>query len=80
MDKQKSKSTSFTNWLRDRKQEDTRIGDLARDMLQDTSWPKKATTKKAFRQHLEEMGACDAALETFEEAWTRYQQQKAGAQ
>lgn len=79
MGKLQSKNISFTNWLRDRKQEDTRIGDLARDMLQDTSWPKKATTKNAFRQHMEEMGACDAALETLDKAWTCYQQQKRGA-
>jgi uncharacterized protein YozE (UPF0346 family) len=67
------KKQSFTDWLQARREEDTRVGDLARDMLQDRQWPKQANTHKTFKRHLEEKCACDGALDALNEAWTCYQ-------
>lgn len=69
-------NTSFTAWLRTKKEENNRIGDLARDMLRDISWPQEARNKLVYRRHLERMGACDAALDAFNAAWKYYQQEK----
>jgi uncharacterized protein YozE (UPF0346 family) len=68
----KHMTKSFTTWLRTKKEEDTRIGDLARDVVQDPSWPSRATTKATFKRHLEEKDACIGAFGALDEAWNCY--------
>jgi uncharacterized protein YozE (UPF0346 family) len=62
---------TFKNWILKHRSEDTPIGDLARDMYDDSSCP---CGYGRILRHMESVGACDAAIETLREAWLRYRQ------
>jgi uncharacterized protein YozE (UPF0346 family) len=60
------------------KNEDNAIGDLARDTLDDTCFPRSATNKQIILNHIRGYGfyhphgASQFCLDTFENAWERY--------
>jgi len=65
----------FKTWIRKFEEADTARGDLARDIDCDPEFPRK-NNKDIIRTHLEDMGACDNALRTFEDAWFSYKLEK----
>src|SRR2546429_334488 len=63
---------SFNQWLKDHIEEDTPVGDLARDVKLDKNWPKQDSSKRAFTKHMKEINASDGTIEAFNTAWKRY--------
>lgn len=62
------KARGFGAWLRRRRRETDAIGDLARDVCDDEALRGRPLTPKALREHMEALGACDAAQETLRAA------------
>ncbi|MGA8082429.1 MAG: YozE family protein [Candidatus Nitrosopolaris sp.] len=68
----------FYTWIWRFKNEDNAIGDLARDTLDDTCFPRSATNKQIILNHIRGYGfyhphgASQFCLDTFENAWERY--------
>jgi uncharacterized protein YozE (UPF0346 family) len=63
---------SFYSWIILRHwNEDTPMGDLARDVYADKSFPKRGKYKDILT-HLKECNACDGAIECFKKAWAEY--------
>lgn len=65
--------SGFGQWLAAFEGESSAIGDLARDAAADPAWPDGPDEIAVFREHLEELGAVQAALETLEQAWEQYE-------
>ncbi len=63
-------SKSFYSWLLQFKNNDTPIGDLARDARLDKDFTRHSVSRKHLRDYLESMEACDSAMNIFEEAFT----------
>lgn len=63
---------TFKNFMACFREVDLPIGDLARDMQDDPDFPESKSAAE-IRMHLEQSGACDAALETFDNAFKYYQ-------
>ena len=66
-------SKSFYSWLSQFKNDDTPVGDLARDVSFDKGFPHHSVSRKHLRDYLESMVACDSAMSIFEEAFTLYE-------
>ena len=62
---------TFNRWLKQFNNEDSPIGDLARDNNQDPTFPNSYSYKK-IRVHLESQNASELCMESFQNAWTRY--------
>ena len=63
---------TFYKWIINKHLETRKpVGDLARDMHADETFPKKAGKRKII-QYLEECGACNACMDAFEVAWKEY--------
>lgn len=70
---------SFYRWLmqfRGLRKAEGRIADLADDAWGDPVMPR-CRTLESLRKCLDDQRACDAALETLDEAWARYQREMA---
>ncbi|GAA4439168.1 YozE family protein [Phytohabitans houttuyneae] len=67
------KTASFRDWLRTRKDENTPVGDLARDVFADGSWPRGPGSLRRYEQHLKGLGADPGAVEALREAWRQYE-------
>lgn len=63
---------TFQNFMARFREVDLPIGDLARDMQDDPNFPESKSAAE-IRTHLEQSGACDAALATFDNAFKYYQ-------
>lgn len=74
---------SFTAWLQQYEDEPHPIGDLARDVRDDDTWPvegasvddrwpAEAGSYQVYYQYLRRVGASPWALDTLREAWTAY--------
>lgn len=63
---------SFYSWLLQFKDEDTAVGDLARDARIDGDFPRRSISYRHLKKYLESKGACDAAMDVFEEAFAQY--------
>ena len=61
----------FVDWLSKRVNDDTAIGDLARDMAEDSRL-KPTGGYRAWRAWLEDADACDSALMTLARAWRQF--------
>lgn len=72
MTKTKPQYSNFWSWLQAQKDRQDRIGDLARDAISDTARPPDDSDYKVWREHLEDMNASQAALETLRIAWRAY--------
>ncbi|WP_309032534.1 YozE family protein [Streptomyces alfalfae] len=68
----------FRTWLiTHHADEQSPIGDLARDVRSDTDWPTAVSDELAvYRDHLEAMDAVDEALEALDDAWDAYEAQR----
>ncbi len=64
--------TTFRVWLLRHADEETPIGDLARDVRADHTWPKGRGSLQLYRDHLAEHDAPYGALEVLDAAWARY--------
>ncbi|KAA8485553.1 YozE SAM-like protein [Arcticibacter tournemirensis] len=62
---------SFTDWLKKHQNRDTPLGDLAKDMLGDRSWPLYDTLE-AYRSYLSSHRASIPAMQTLERVWKSY--------
>lgn len=62
---------TFRGWLRDRIEESSPIGDLARDAFSDGEWSGR--TAKSLSQELERCGACSNAERALEQAVKLYE-------
>ncbi|SEN04128.1 YozE SAM-like fold [Mucilaginibacter gossypiicola] len=65
------RETNFTEWLTKQKNRDTPLGDLARDMMDDKTWPNHSTLDD-YRDYLYSRRASWQAIETLERAWKTY--------
>ncbi len=64
---------TFTGWLLRQRDRGDPVGDLARDALEDRTWPVLAEDHAAFHQHLLLLGAMDLAMEALDRAWDEYE-------
>ncbi len=62
---------SFTDWLKRHSNRDSPLGDLARDMSRDKSWPTYNSLDE-YRSYLRFQNAYYGAIETLNRAWKRY--------
>lgn len=67
------KKASFRDWLRTRKGEDSPVGDLARDVFADGSWPRGPGSLRRYERHLESLGAAPEAVDALRDAWRQYE-------
>ena len=65
----------FFNWLDKYTDEDSMIGDFARDVLRDKNFPAMADYW-VIRRYLESICACDGCMHCFEMAWKRWRNHK----
>lgn len=69
---------SFRIWIKQFKDDDTAIGDLARDIISDSgknewqTFPKK-NNQQTILDYLYSKSACYNAIKTFNEAWVKYE-------
>lgn len=68
----------FHTWLMKNRWRADPIGDVARDVHADTSWPKKANTWVDVEEAIPDT-ACDGARQAFLMAWTEYELYVGGA-
>jgi uncharacterized protein YozE (UPF0346 family) len=59
---------TFTAWLMKQKKRQDPVGDLARDVDADSTWPADATLAELY-DHLEMRQACNGAFEALKRAW-----------
>jgi uncharacterized protein YozE (UPF0346 family) len=65
--------SDFRAWLMRHVDEQSAIGDLARDVRDDAEWPEGAPeTFELYNEYLDSMNACEEALGALEKAWSRY--------
>jgi len=62
---------SFRVWLRHFIKDDTAIGDLSRDVDNDSNFPTK-NDYNLILTHLQNLNACDGAIDTFKVSWSDY--------
>ncbi len=62
---------SFTDWLKKHKNRDSSLGDLATDMLRDSTWPLHDTLED-YRRYLSFRSSSYVVVETLERAWKSY--------
>jgi uncharacterized protein YozE (UPF0346 family) len=68
---------SFYSWLLQFKNDDTAIGDLARDASSDGEFPRRSISYRYLKKYLESKHACDAAMNVFKEAFAQYKATRA---
>jgi len=66
---------TFKTWLRRFEDENSAVGDLARDVARDPNWPSGGPRRT--RRHMEDLGACEDALTTHDRAWSEYRRYRA---
>jgi hypothetical protein len=64
---------SFTDWLHGQLDRRGPIGDLARDVAEDETWPKVGRLELAdYRDYLYDVGAIEEAVDALGQAWVEY--------
>jgi len=63
----------FITWILEQSERNDKIGDLSKDIKNDTKFPNKNASFKKLKEHLEMSGACDDTMIAFEEAKKEYQ-------
>lgn len=61
----------FNTWLKSQHGRDDEVGDLARDIARDLSWPRSSDVGELLR-HLGRARASRGVLATLAEAWIEY--------
>ncbi len=65
---------SFTGWIKTQAERNDSVGDLARDIRQDSCWPSRSQNKERFLFHLEKIHeASRPALAAFQKAWREWE-------
>jgi hypothetical protein len=65
--------TNFTEWLiKNYAEQETPIGDLARGVARDRTWPIDANTEQQFLSYLRRTVAPPGAIRAFRSAWKAY--------
>ena len=72
-------SKSFYSWLLQFKNDNTAIGDLARDARDDNEFPRRSISYRHLKKYLESKQACDAAMNVFMEVFTQYKSDVGGS-
>jgi YozE SAM-like fold len=67
---------SFGQWLTRFADEQSAIGSLARDMLADDGWPRRARSLGPYVAHLENVTATHGSIATLSAAWARYETER----
>jgi uncharacterized protein YozE (UPF0346 family) len=62
---------SFKQWIAQYSTSNRPIGDLAKDISVDDHFPEEDDYKKIL-DHLNNLRACDGAINTFKRAWRKY--------
>lgn len=62
---------SFAKWLMQFVEENSPLGDLARDVAKDKNFPRSRRYETIY-SYLEDGGASDACMIVFEEAWENF--------
>ena len=65
-------STTFYSWIGQFKNEDSPMGDIAKDIYSDKDFPKKAKTLKPIKEYLESKSACGSFLSVLDKAFEMY--------
>lgn len=65
----------FSRWLAKQVNDDSAIGDLARDAIQDGNWPHKAKRFEEFHAYLRSRNTCQGAIDALADAWQLYSHQ-----
>lgn len=68
---------AFYSWLLQFKDDDTAIGDLARDAECDSEFPRHSISYRHLKDYLESKNACEAAKNVFANAFAQYKTAKA---
>lgn len=63
---------TFYSFIRAFLDEDSAMGDLARDIIDDPDFPKRYCRKDKIKNYLEEIGACEKVFEVFKVAYDLY--------
>lgn len=63
---------TFPEWLHTKLKDAGEVGDLARDVARDRSWPRDAVDLTGFRLHLIHRSASLEARQTLERVWSEY--------
>ena len=63
---------SFYNWIKEFKEDDNPVGDLARDLLNDPLFPKTDTDGNTLRHYLVTRRASDSCIRAFDRAYGWY--------
>jgi uncharacterized protein YozE (UPF0346 family) len=66
---------TFYHWLLSQIERPDRIGDVARDAADDTTFPRESNQYEEMKSYLKTQRACSAAIESLKEAWLEYLQQ-----
>lgn len=66
---------TFKTWIKKYKGKNNPIGDLANDVIADKSFPNSVSYKNILA-YLENLGACDGAINAFNDAWELYKDEK----
>lgn len=64
---------TFRTWLRQFARDETALGDLARDVKADRTWPRGRSSLVRCLAHMNRVGASPEAIVTLRKAWLRYQ-------
>ncbi len=67
---------TFYSWLMQFKDDDTAIGDLAKDARRDRGFPRRSISYRNLKAYLENCQACDEAINTFSDAFAQYKAAK----
>lgn len=65
----------FINWIKEQKDRNDPIGDLARDLIVDRDLPEIVTGYRSFKRYLVGRSAVDGALNALDMAWGEYKKQ-----
>ena len=67
---------AFNEWLAKQSRRGDRVGDLARDMRIDLSWPTAKVSRRRLHEYLQSRGAIDAVRDALDQAWDEWDTQR----
>lgn len=63
---------TFYEFMEKYVEDNTPVGDLARDMRDDPGFPQLSSSKSVIKAYLSSANACDGAIEALDDAWALY--------
>jgi len=67
---------AFNEWLAKQSRRGDRVGDLARDMRIDLSWPTSKVSRRRLHEYLQSRGAIDSVRDALDQAWDEWDAQR----